>query len=160
MVQWLRLCTSNAGIPGQGTRIPHVCGVAQNKYKKHGIQRVKIMPKVTTGKQWRQNSTHTVQALFKLQSSSLSPKVENPCPDASLVSSLQVCTSPTHWNHSISCPSGNAAVGWEPRSENTQAHCWGEGRGDKRCRVRAGCWRMNSNALLDDTRGDRCSQRE
>ena len=69
------------------------------------------MPKVTTGKQWRQNSTHTVQALFKLQSSSLSPKVENPCPDASLVSSLQVCTSPTHWNHSISCPSGNAAVG-------------------------------------------------
>ena len=37
MVQWLRLCTSNAGgmglIPGQGTEIPHAtrCGLKINK---------------------------------------------------------------------------------------------------------------------------------
>ena len=41
MVQWLRLCTSNAGgvgsTPGQGTMIPHTCHVA--KKKKNSIKR-------------------------------------------------------------------------------------------------------------------------
>ena len=39
MVQWLRLCVSNAGgvglIPGQGTKIPHIClAVGQKKNKR------------------------------------------------------------------------------------------------------------------------------
>ena len=40
MVQWLRVCASNAGaaglIPGQGTKIPHVeeCGQIERKKRK------------------------------------------------------------------------------------------------------------------------------
>ena len=37
MVQWLRLCASNAGgmgsIPGQGTKIPHTIQCGQKKEK-------------------------------------------------------------------------------------------------------------------------------
>ena len=38
VVQWLRLCVSNAGgvglIPGQGTKIPHICLAVGQKKKK------------------------------------------------------------------------------------------------------------------------------
>ena len=38
VVQWVRLCVSNAGgvgsIPGQGTKIPHVCLTVGEKEKK------------------------------------------------------------------------------------------------------------------------------
>ena len=41
-VQWLRLCTYNAGgagsIPGRGTRIPHATWCSQKKKKKKKLE--------------------------------------------------------------------------------------------------------------------------
>ena len=70
VVQWLRLCTSNAGgaglIPGQGTKIPHAVVCSKKKKKKTKLTS-QIMPLLT--------EVHCLPQLVHLPSSSphLSP---------------------------------------------------------------------------------------
>ena len=56
MVQWLRLCTSNAegmdSIPGQGTKIPHAARFRKKKKKKKKKQERKIKLEAFTPKKY------------------------------------------------------------------------------------------------------------